>query len=132
MAKYSVNTVCVSYLHYDQVKEFLELSGSRLTDRDKQILTAYSQNLGNLYCRHACGLCEHYCPYGVPVNTIMRYDHYFEAQGREKYAMQKYSDLHTAKADQCQTCVGRCEAACPYGVPIQGLLLLAHMNLTVV
>jgi predicted aldo/keto reductase-like oxidoreductase len=127
-----VDTVCVSYSNYNQVKEFLELSGSRLTTCDKQILAAYAHSLGNFYCRHACGLCERQCPYGVPVNTIMRYDHYFEAQGREKYAMQKYSDLRTVKADLCQTCAGPCEAACPYGVPVQGLLMLAHRNLTMV
>lgn len=30
----------------------------------------------------------------------------------------------------CAECPGHCEQACPYGVPIQGKLLLAHDRLT--
>jgi Fe-S-cluster-containing dehydrogenase component len=32
-------------------------------------------------------------------------------------------------AAACAGCAGHCEAACPYGVPIQAKLLLAHENL---
>jgi ferredoxin len=60
----------------------------------------------------------------------MRYNHYFEAQGSEKFAMEKYAALDTAKADACRTCEGLCERACPYGVPVRVLLNLAHTQLT--
>jgi predicted aldo/keto reductase-like oxidoreductase len=60
----------------------------------------------------------------------MRYNHYFNAQGREKYAMEQYAELGITKADLCQNCEGHCERACPYNVPIQSLLMLAHHNLT--
>jgi predicted aldo/keto reductase-like oxidoreductase len=60
----------------------------------------------------------------------MRYNHYFEAQGCEKYAMEKYAQLPVKKAETCQTCTGECEAACPYHVPIQALLVMAHQRLT--
>jgi Fe-S-cluster-containing dehydrogenase component len=33
-------------------------------------------------------------------------------------------------AGECAGCAGPCEAACPYGVPIQAKLLLAHEDLT--
>ena len=60
----------------------------------------------------------------------MRYNHYFESQGREKYAMEKYAALSTPKANLCETCAGHCETACPYDVYIHGLLNHAHQNLT--
>jgi len=66
----------------------------------------------------------------VPINTIMRYNHYFEAQGREKYALAKYADLPGPKADLCYNCQDFCETACPYHVPIQGKLIFAHQQLS--
>lgn len=127
----NVNTACISFQNFDDVKNIIPISGGRLAQKEKAILAAYSHGLGSLYCRHACGLCESECPHKVPVNTIMRYNHYFAAQGREKFAMGKYAELPTAKADLCSTCEGFCEAACPYGVPIHGLLMLAHQTLTI-
>jgi predicted aldo/keto reductase-like oxidoreductase len=112
------------------MRGFLKLSGSRLAPQDKALLSAYREECGGLYCRHACGLCESECPYGVPINTIMRYDHYFVAQGREKLAMAKYAALLSKKADICQDCEGHCEAACPYGIPVRALLATAHRTLT--
>jgi predicted aldo/keto reductase-like oxidoreductase len=125
-----VHTVCCSFRNFDDVDGFLKLSGSSLTSSDQKKLTAFSESCGNLYCRHACGNCEALCPHGVPVNTIMRYNHYFEAQGQEKYAMEKYSTLKGAKADLCQNCQGNCQSGCSFNVPIHGLLNLAHHNLS--
>ncbi|MFW6132235.1 MAG: twin-arginine translocation signal domain-containing protein [Candidatus Aminicenantaceae bacterium] len=34
------------------------------------------------------------------------------------------------KAEVCGECEGSCERACPYGVPIQGKLILAHDQLS--
>ncbi len=127
-----VHSVCISFNNFDDVANYVKLSGGRLTETDQAKLTAYREGCGTLYCRHACGICEPECPQGVPVNTIMRYDHYFAAQGREKYAMMKYAELSAQKANTCQTCEGHCESACPYGIPIQGLLALAHQRLTLV
>ena len=126
----NVHTVCVTVLNYDETREFLELSGSRLEHKDKELLSAYSKECGSLYCRHACGVCEPHCPHEVPVNTIMRYDHYFVSQGREKHAMAKYAALKSTKADKCQSCAGYCESACPYGVPVRALLATAHQTLS--
>ena len=126
----NVNTVCYTLKNYSETLEFLKLSGSRLTSRDKELLASYSRECGSLYCRHACGLCESACPHQVPVHTIMRYDHYFVAQGREKHAMAEYAGLASTKANVCQNCPGYCESACPYGVPVQALLASAHQTLS--
>ncbi|MBN1224390.1 MAG: aldo/keto reductase [Candidatus Aminicenantes bacterium] len=126
----AVNTVCVSFRNFEDVDKYVKLSGKRLTPADEAALSAYSQSFGQFYCRHACGVCESQCPHNVPVNTIMRFNHYFAAQGREKYAMERYASLESGKADVCQNCSGHCEAACPYNVPVRVLLSLAHRNLT--
>jgi predicted aldo/keto reductase-like oxidoreductase len=128
----AVATVCCSLRNFDDVEAFLKLSGEPITWAEKKKLAAYKEGCADLYCRHACGKCESQCPHNVPVNTIMRYNHYFEAQGREKHALQKYAQLTTAKADKCSTCTGHCEAACPHDVPVHGLLALAHERLTLV
>jgi len=125
----NADAVCISFYNFSDVKDYLKLSGTRLIPRDTMTLASYAKYCGSFYCRHACGLCESYCPYQVPINTIMRYNHYFEAQGRKKYAMELYAGLSSAKADLCITCDGLCEAACPYNVSIHGLLICAHNNL---
>jgi predicted aldo/keto reductase-like oxidoreductase len=125
-----VHVLNLAFRNFDDIRSNLILSGAVLRKKDENILAAYKEACGGLYCRHACGLCESSCPYNVPVNTIMRYSHYFEAQGSEKFAMEKYARLETPKADHCRNCAGFCQAACPYGVPIQALLSIAHAQLT--
>ncbi len=125
-----VHTVCCSVRTYEEMEQVVRLSGTRLSPEGQATLAAYKTACGEFYCRHACGLCELECPKRVPVNTIMRYNHYFLAQGREKEAMLKYSQIPGARADACWNCPGYCERACPYGVPVQGMLLLAHRQLT--
>jgi predicted aldo/keto reductase-like oxidoreductase len=127
-----VHCVCPTILTFDDLEFYVALSGKRLTPLEGQMLADYTSVYGEFYCRHACGECESKCPYGVPVNTIMRYNHYFLSQRREKHAMVKYESLSTKKADLCSQCAGHCQKACPYNVPIQGLLTLAHRNLSLV
>jgi len=125
-----VNAVCCSLQTYDEMERILAISGERLSSDDVAALAAYKKGCGELYCRHACGQCEPQCPHHVPVNTIMRYNHYFASQGREKEAMQKYDRIPGTRADVCGSCPGYCEKACPFNVPIQGMLISAHEQLS--
>ncbi len=125
-----VHTACCQTQTYDDLNAYLKLSGTKLTLADGAKLDAYRKDCGALYCRHACGVCEPSCPSGVPVNTILRYQHYFAGQRREKEAMGYYANIPGARADACRDCAAPCEAACPYGVPVQGMLLVAHETLT--
>jgi predicted aldo/keto reductase-like oxidoreductase len=125
-----VHTLNLAFNTFDDVQNLLALSGRTLDGKDRVLLASYEEECGSLYCRHACGICEPDCPSGVPVNTIMRYNHYFESQGSEKFAMGEYAALETARADACRTCEGYCERACPYGVPVRGLLCMAHSQLS--
>lgn len=127
-----VHSICPSMNTFEELEAFVALSGTRLDPAGEALLADYRSCLGRYYCRHACGQCERYCAQSVPVNTIMRYYHYFSAQRREKYAMEKYNTLAENNACICSSCNEcGCEKACPYGVPIQVLLLLAHQALTV-
>ena len=126
----AVHTACLRTPTYSDLDAVLRLSGSRPSAADRARLDHYREGCGSLYCRHACGLCEPSCPRGVPVNTILRYQHYFAGQRREKEAMGLYADIPGARADACLGCAAPCEAACPYGVPVQGMLLLAHDTLS--
>ena len=126
-----VHCVCPTMNTFEDLDAFTALSGTRLSPKDAAMLSGYTDVFGSLYCRHACGVCEPACPNGVPVNSIMRYDHYFRAQGREKRAMAEYAAVaREHDAGRCGECSGPCEAACPYGVPVRGLLALAHETLS--
>jgi predicted aldo/keto reductase-like oxidoreductase len=125
-----VHCLCPTINSFEDLDAFTALSGTKLTGSETSLLADYQDIYGPFYCRHACGACEPACPEGVPVNTIMRYDHYFRGQGREKTAMEQYAALGEHNASSCPECAGPCERACPYGVPIQGLLTLAHETLT--
>jgi len=126
----NVSCACPTIKNFSDLEFYGNLSGASFDIKAEKTLAAYKALYGDLYCRHACGKCESNCPHAVPVNTIMRYNHYFQAQGREKTAMVKYAALPQNKADKCRNCFGYCERSCPYGVPIQGLLVLADHTLT--
>jgi predicted aldo/keto reductase-like oxidoreductase len=124
-----VHTACLTIKNYGDLEFYARLSGARFGPVEERRLASYERSMGRRYCRHACGQCESRCPEGVPVNTIMRYNHYFVGQGREKTAMVKYAALGGARADRCRDCAGYCERACPYGVRVQDLLIQAHTRL---
>jgi len=125
-----VHSACLTIKNYSDLEAYVSLSGTKFDSVERKRLSAYKEVFGDFYCRHACGICESKCPHGVPVNTVMRYNHYFKSQGREKTAVLKYASLETNRADFCMDCPGYCEKACPYGVPVQSLLVLAHQTLT--
>ena len=125
-----VHCVCPTMNSFEDVEAFVALSGRKVESREQALLAEYKEVYGPFYCRHACGQCEPACPRGVPVNSIMRFDHYFRAQKREQKAMAEYASLGSRNAGGCADCAGPCEKACPHGVPIQGLLIAADLRLT--
>lgn len=124
-----VHCVCPSINTFEALDAFLALSGGTMSPSDEAILAGCAEVAGNSTCRFACGACEAACPRGVPVNTIMRYNYYFRGKGREKTALVEYAALGARGAGCCEECAGPCERACPYGVPIQGKLIVAHNTL---
>ncbi len=126
----SVNTVACGMRNFDNVEEFLSLSGQVLTEPEKKQLSYYKEGPGQLYCRHGCNECESSCPEELKISDIMRYNHYYDAHLREKYAIKKYLSLNGKDARLCADCEGYCESSCSYELPVQGLLSMAHNNLS--
>lgn len=124
------HTVCVEFKNLTDVERFLALSGSVLDHHQAGILNNYQEYYGFLNCRLGCNECEKACPHGLSVNTIMRYNYYFQNKKQEKEAMQLYARLQDKSVELCQGCQGYCEEACPYGVSTRSLLAVAHQNLT--
>jgi len=126
----NVCTICCRFRNFSDVEKYVKLSGTILNERTAKILTDLKEYLGFLNCRIGCNICEQKCPQRIPVNTIMRYNFYYQSQKREKEAMQYYKELKSTKPDVCKKCEGYCEKACPYGVATRALLAVAHENLS--
>jgi predicted aldo/keto reductase-like oxidoreductase len=124
------HTVLGSMDNFETMEAFIRLSGQSLSPPEKKKLSLYKIGASHFYCRHACGICENLCPNQVAVNTIMRFNYYFEVKNQEKLAIKKYTKLNGPKADMCLSCPGFCESACPFHVPIRGLLAKAHQGIS--
>ncbi len=125
-----MHTACISIVNFDLIDQIVPLSGKKLSQADLDFLSGYARLYHQHYCRHACNICNEHCSHKLPVSTIMRYAYYFQLQGREKEAMEKYANLGKANAQQCLVCDAPCINACPYKLNIQHNLLTAHNLLT--
>ena len=125
-----VSSVVCSMNNFDHIDKFINLSGAKLSEPEKKKLSLYKVGPGQLYCRHGCSECESSCPSELKISDIMRYNHYFDAHDRQKYAIRKYMLLDGKDAGLCVDCEGYCESSCSYDLPVQGLLSMAHNNLS--
>jgi predicted aldo/keto reductase-like oxidoreductase len=123
------HTTCIDFRNITDVSWYLNLSGKKLDSLHADLLDHYRENFGYLNCRIGCNICEKACPHNIPVNTIMRYNYYYQKKGDQKHAMELYSKLNSSRLDLCQSCPGYCENTCPYGVAAKGLLAVARENL---
>jgi predicted aldo/keto reductase-like oxidoreductase len=116
---------------YPQIDEYLHASGQPLTTADVTLLEKYDQLVARDYCRPGCGACLDRCPFGVPVDDVMRYAMYAENYGWEKEAMRLYARIAPGRrADQCLTCPAPCEPACDFGLSIRDKLVRAQRLLS--
>ncbi len=127
-----MHSTCVGFTDFELLDKVVPLSGTALTPAEGSLLDEMGRALNDRYCRHGCFDCSGSCPNGVPVSTIMRYSYYYEMQGHQKHAMQKYANLDTANGLACGDCEGSCSGACPDGIDIQPQMLQAHSLLTLV
>jgi predicted aldo/keto reductase-like oxidoreductase len=123
-----VSGLVVTMKELGQVDEYLHASGQAPEAADVALLEKYDRLVSDRYCRPGCGACLDHCPFGVPVDDVLRYRMYFESAGygREKEAMRRYARLDPAlTADRCVECTAPCTNACPYGIPIRERLMEA-------
>lgn len=125
-----MHSILISFREFETAAKYLSLSGTSLDNSQARLIDSYRKEFSHYYCRHACGICENVCPHKIPVNTIMRYNHYLMVQKREEHAISLYKELTGNKPDKCSDCSGLCQKRCPYGVVIKELLGFAHKNLS--
>ena len=126
-----MHTICLAMRDFDMIDKVIPLSGTKLSHSNSEFLKDYGKIFNNQHCRHACTDCNSTCPHGIPVSTIMRYATYYQKQGSEKLAMQKYARLSGKDASVCESCDAICANACPHSVNIQANLVNAHSMLTI-
>ena len=125
-----MHSVCISFSDFTQVDQTIPLSGSKMSQIERRFLHDYGTLFNTSYCRHGCNQCLSVCPHQLPVNSIFRYAYYFQNQGREKEAMEKYARLRGTNASLCADCGAPCLIKCPHGLDVQAHLMQAHSLLT--
>jgi predicted aldo/keto reductase-like oxidoreductase len=116
---------------YSHVEEYVETSGKPMNRADLKMIAEYQRQTTDQYCRVSCDQCLSSCPDNVAVNDVLRYGMYFEDYGMEKDAMRYYTALAKSRKPQnCTSCSGHCEKACPYGLKVKDKLIHAHEILT--
>ena len=121
-----VSGLVVSMSRPEQIDEYLWASGQPVTPQDIALLEKYDDLIARDYCRPGCGACLDACPYGVPVDDVMRYAMYAESYGREREAMRLYAKIDPSRsASRCAACSAPCERSCPFKLPIREKLAAA-------
>ncbi len=129
----NVSGLVISIDKHAQLDEYLYASGQSVTSEDNALLEKYDRLITRQYCRPGCGACLESCPYGVPIDDIMRYAMYAENYGHKKEAMRLYAEIDSKRrADHCIDCTAPCQQACTYRLPIREKLAKADNLLQLV
>lgn len=125
------DTIIISMRNFDQVREYLAVSGtSSLTAEDRSDLATLAAVISPQYCRPGCDACYGSCPSDVPIWDILRYRMYFEHYGDQKYAMERYNLIPAAnRPSACDQCGAPCEKACRHQLPVRERLVEASRML---
>jgi len=128
----SVSCLVVSFFDERHCDEYLYASGSSPRPTDRAVLDRYDRLASTDYCRPHCGACLDSCERDLPIDTVLRYDMYFESyRGRREMAREKYAKLTRIGLDAsgCEGCPAPCAGACPFELPIRGKMVRAHERL---
>ncbi|HYD49719.1 MAG TPA: aldo/keto reductase [Terriglobales bacterium] len=122
-----VSGLVVTIDRFALIDEYLYASGAPLQEQDVALLEKYDRLISKDYCRPGCGDCLDACPYGLPIDDVLRYSMYFEHYGQQKEAMRLYGKLAPSqRADHCAGCAAPCEARCEFGLPVRAKMEKAH------
>jgi uncharacterized protein len=127
----NVDALIISMTSREVIDEYLGASGWQSTaGEDLSLLRRYAQMNGATYCRHGCQACLSACPYGVPIDDVLRTRMYAVDYGDLRLARSEYAML-PAGAAPCLSCSGQpCQGACPHGLPIERFVVATHRMLT--
>jgi predicted aldo/keto reductase-like oxidoreductase len=126
-----VDALIVSMTGREVIDEYLGASGwQSAADADLPLLQRYARMNGASSCRPACGDCLGACPYGVPIDDVLRARMYAVDYGDRALGRSEYARLG-AGAAPCLSCAAQpCRGACSHGVPIARLLAPTHEMFT--
>ena len=121
-----VDTLLIGMASFNDVQLNLQVASGQLTKAEAQLLEQHLATVA-LACS-MCGACD-ICPRGVSVADIMRCYEYAE-RGEVELAAEVYRTLPPdGTALNCTDC-GKCEAACPKGIPVVKRIYEVHKMVT--
>ena len=109
-----------------EVEENLSAEGE-LSAREREDLLAEARSWGKRFCRR-CEYCLPECPNDINITLTLLFAAYSKRYGLKEWARERYAAM-PVKADVCEEC-GKCEAKCPYGLPVIDMLREAHEELS--
>ena len=115
-----VTVVIPGMYHPDEVVQNVAAAESTtpLSAEEQQRASAIVQQLGHHFCRR-CNYCAP-CTVGIQIPNVFLFEGYLSRYGLEDWARSRYATL-SVKASACIGC-GKCEARCPYHLPIREML----------
>jgi len=109
-----------------EAKEFIDMARAKPTQAeiDQAIRTAELAAIGRC---GLCGTCSAACPNHLATADLVRcVDYYVDTLGAPDVARETYEALDpSCRPDRCADC-GRCEQACPKGVPVRHFIKRAR------
>jgi hypothetical protein len=121
--KTELDTAVVAIANLDQFVDTLSGAGQGMRTADTRALEVMTAYADREVCR-LCSECMGYCPQGVAIAEILRYERYATDYGEKRRARALYAGLEK-RADACLDC-GTCLEHCAQGLQIPEKLARAH------
>ncbi|MBM4081875.1 MAG: 4Fe-4S dicluster domain-containing protein [Planctomycetes bacterium] len=124
----AVASVALTMRNMKEVEANVAVAGQKLTLLERIEFQRFACSLAGEVCRW-CGACQAACPQRIAIPDIHRFALYFHGYGERERARHEYQRLPVSqRASACHGC-GRCEQACPNGLPVRAWLAQARATL---
>ena len=125
----AVSAAITEMVSFEILEENLAVCGVEMTEEEREVLNHWRRETSGDYCR-MCGACRPACDQNIAIPEILRYAAYHDGYGKRRFARAAYKSL--SKGNSFAACIhcGRCEARCPYGLPITRKLEYTHRLLS--
>jgi hypothetical protein len=124
--KTDLDAAVVRIANLDQFVDTFSGAGKAMRSADTRALEVMTAYANREVCR-LCQECVSYCPNGVEIADILRYERYATDYHEKGRARTLYAQLEK-RADACVAC-GTCLPHCPQGLHIPDKLARAHRML---
>lgn len=121
----AVAATITEMLSFEILEENLGAIGIKMSDDEREVLHRWRRETSGDYCR-MCGTCRPVCERDIAVPEIFRYAAYHDGYGKPAQARAAYGKLPEGRTFTGCSCCGKCEEACPHGLPVVLKLERAH------